>query len=93
MQNRISICMTVFLTFSIIGLILYPPVAADDSPRMAITELRGVLKNPDVVILDVRVAKHWNSSGTKIKGAVREDPAQFDTWADRYTDAQTIVLY
>jgi rhodanese-related sulfurtransferase len=45
------------------------------------------------VLIDVRAGKDWTESDTKIKGAVREDPKEFSSWADKYPKDKTLVLY
>jgi hypothetical protein len=35
----------------------------------------------------------WADSDLKIKGAVREDPKVFESWANKYPKDKTIVLY
>ena len=63
-------------------------------PRMTKEELRSMLGNPDVVILDVRASGDWNKSESKIKGAVREDSAiDVNSWANRYPKEKTLVFY
>jgi hypothetical protein len=63
-------------------------------PRMAKEELRPMLGNPDVIILDVRTSNDWNKSESKIKGAVREDPkVDVQSWANRYPKEKTLVFY
>jgi len=42
-------------------------------PRMTKEELKSLLGNPDVIILDVRESGDWKESKWKIPGAVRED--------------------
>jgi hypothetical protein len=69
------------------------PVAAQEVPRMSIDELKGMLDAKDSVLLDVRSGKDWASSELKIKGAVREDPKEFDSWADKYLKNRKIILY
>jgi hypothetical protein len=64
-----------------------------DAPRMTKDELKGMLGNPDLVIVDVRYGKDWTDSHLKIKGAVREDPKVFESWANKYPKDKTIVLY
>ncbi len=64
-----------------------------DAPRMTKDELKGMLGNPDLVIVDVRYGKDWTDSDLKIKGAVREDPKVFESWANKYPKNKTIVLY
>jgi hypothetical protein len=63
-------------------------------PRMTKEELRSMLGNPYVVILDVRASDDWNKSESKIRGAVREDPAvNVKPWANRYPKEKTLVFY
>ncbi len=69
------------------------PVNGADAPRMTKEELRSLLGNPDVVILDVRVGPEWQATKEKIQGAVREDPEALKNWADKYPKDKTLVLY
>jgi rhodanese-related sulfurtransferase len=56
-------------------------------------ELKGMLGNPDLVIIDVRTQQNWADSDLKIRGAVREDPESLDSWANKYPKDKTLVLY
>ena len=70
------------------------PVAlaeTDNVPRMTADQLNGMLGNPDLIIVDVRFG--WQAWGYMVKGAVREDPRDFTSWADKYPKDKTIVLY
>jgi hypothetical protein len=63
-------------------------------PRMTKEELKPLLGNPDVIILDVRIADDWKKSDLKIKGAVREDPEKdYRSWASKYPKDKTLVFY
>ena len=63
-------------------------------PRMTKEELKSLLGNPDVVILDVRIASEWKRGDLKIMGAVREDPEKdYRTWASKYPKDKTLVFY
>jgi len=67
-----------------------------DIPKVtmvSIDQLRRMLDNPDLTIIDVRYEKDWEKSSTKIKGAVREDYMRVETWADKYPKHNPIVLY
>ncbi len=64
-----------------------------DVPRMTKEELKAMLGNSDLVIIDVRQRMDWADSDLKIKGAVREDPGAVDSWADKYPKDKTLVLY
>ena len=63
------------------------------APRITKDDLRAVLGNPDLIIIDVRYGKDWTDSDLKIKGAVREDPDAFNSWANKYPQDKTLVFY
>ncbi len=62
-------------------------------PRMTKEELRSKLGSPDVTIIDVRVGGEWQASKEKIQGAVRQEPGEVKTWADKFPKDKTLVLY
>ena len=64
-----------------------------DVPKISTSQLRTMLGNTDVVIIDVRATHDWEGDTTKIKGAVREEPAQVAQWAAKYAKDKTIILY
>lgn len=64
-----------------------------DVPKMTKDELKAMLGNPDLVMVDVRLGKDWTDSEMKIKGAVREDPRDVESWAKKYTKDKILVLY
>ncbi len=68
-------------------------LGTDDVPRMAKEQLKAMLGNPDLIIVDVRIAHDWDGSNTKIKGAVREDAYKLGTWINKYPKDKTIVFY
>jgi predicted sulfurtransferase len=92
MKQRLSKVLTVLLALASMALFAKAAVA-DEVPRMSKEELRSMLGNPDVVIIDVRAGKDWEASQSKIKGAVREEPRQAKSWADKYDKDKTYVLY
>ncbi len=61
--------------------------------KITVDQLKTMLSDPDIAIIDVRTGIDWNSSEWKIKGAVREDPMDTDTWAKRYPKDKTLVIY
>ena len=75
------------------GGVLIPPALSAGVPEMTKDELNSLQGNPDLMILDVRRNSHWTSSDLKIKGAVRENPNEIQSWADKYSKDKTIVLY
>ncbi len=64
-----------------------------DAPRMTKDELKAIMGNPDLLIIDVRYGKDWTDSDLKIKGAIREDPKAFDSWASKYPKDKILVFY
>ena len=66
---------------------------SNNVPRMTKEELKAVMDNPDVVIIDVRFEKHWSGSDRMIKGAIRENYDDVKAWADKYEKDKTLVLY
>ncbi len=68
--------------------------AADQSvPRLTKDQLKKLLGNPQVKVIDVRAGGDWAASSIKIKGAVRETPYQAAQWAKKYDRNLTLVLY
>ena len=67
--------------------------SAADVPRMTKEELKAVLGNSDVIVIDVRTNAGWSESKLKIKGTVREDPGQVALWLDKYPKEKTLVFY
>ena len=53
-----------------------PAYCAGPAPRMTKETLLPLLDNPDVAVVDVRTPIDWESSDTKIRGAIRIDPDQ-----------------
>jgi predicted sulfurtransferase len=92
MKERLSKVLTVLVALASVALFAKAAVA-DEVPRMTKEELRAMLGNPDVVIIDVRTANDWEASQSKIKGAVREEPRQAKSWAGKYDKDKTYVLY
>lgn len=73
------------------GLLMTLAVAC--APRIAPETVKGWLGDPQVLIIDVRQPKDWQSSATKIKGALRLNPDDVKTWAAMLPKDKKIVLY
>lgn len=84
--------LTIIISFSMAIGWLTPAFSAE-APRMSKEELKALLSNPDLVIIDVRYGRDWTNSDAKIKGAVREDSDNLKSWANKYSPDQTIVFY
>jgi hypothetical protein len=79
----------------IIGILVFAAAAcaADDAPRISKEEVRSLLGDRNVIILDARAEGSWRESDRKIKGAVRVDPAHVDTWAGTLPKGKKIIVY
>jgi hypothetical protein len=92
MKKKLSLVLAVLAAFTFSSLFSMP-AAAGEVPRMAKENLKALLGKPDVIIVDVRIERDWEASGSKIKGAVREAPKKADSWGSRYDKNKTYVLY
>jgi predicted sulfurtransferase len=90
MKKRLLID-ALIIFFMVCGWMAY--AKSEDAPRMTKEELKAMMGSPDLVIIDVRSGTDWADSDLKIKGAVREDPKVFESWANKYPKDKTIVLY
>ncbi len=90
MKKRLLLA-TLSIFFMVAGCTIFEKSA--DAPRMTIGELKARLGNPDLLIIDVRYGNDWTDSDLKIKGAIREDPKAFDSWANKYPKDKTLVFY
>lgn len=77
----------------VLSMALALPVFAADAPRIEKERLKEMLGKPELVLIDVRAGADWKASTQKIKGAVREDPGQLDTWMKKYPKDKTLVFY
>ena len=93
MRLKSLTCLIFSLNMLALGMFLFSPVAAEDAPKITKEELKGLLNNPDVIIIDVRHTESWQDSDFMIKGAVRGNPETFESWADEYPKEKTLVLY
>jgi 3-mercaptopyruvate sulfurtransferase SseA len=69
------------------------PGAFPEVPRVTKKELRHMLTNPDVIVLDCRPVEQWRQSPQKIPGAVYADPHHVDSWAHGYPKDKILVMY
>ena len=68
-------------------------VSAEDVPRITKEELKAMLGDPNLGVIDVRANVDWVGSNLKIKGAVREDPRKVNSWMEKYPKDKTLVFY
>lgn len=88
MPRRVMILSLIILFF-----VSLSTVNAKAVPLMTKEELKPLIGNPDVVVLDVRLGKDWKSSEFKIKDAQHANPKEFKSWANKYPKDKKLVLY
>lgn len=76
----------------LLGFALTPAVAMAVG-LMSVDQLKGLLGSDNLIVLDVRSGRDWNSSEFKIKGAIRANPSEFSAWGDSHPKNKKIVLY
>ena len=67
--------------------------ASVEVPRISIEQTKKMIADPNVVIIDVRTAKTWWKSPTKILNAVREELGSVKQWAGKYPKDKTLIFY
>jgi len=83
-----------FICFTLLPITALAMGKGAEAPRITKEELKAMLGNPDVVILDVRESEDWKKSRWKIQGAVREAPEKgIQLWAHKYSKDKLLVLY
>jgi uncharacterized lipoprotein YajG len=72
-----------------------PQAAAQESetPTITVAELNASLRDPQVVVVDVRQQRSWWRSRKKILNAVREEPARVEQWAAKYPKHKILIFY
>lgn len=83
------------LLLACLGLVLFTCAKSpsESIPTITKEQLKRSLNDPNVVVIDVRVASHWTESYLKVKGAVHEDPTMLALWLNKYPKGKMIVFY
>jgi hypothetical protein len=84
-------CIIFLLIFSSTGF-----SAADNDknvPGISVHQVKQLLNNSDVIIIDVRKYRNWWRSSKKILSAVRENPSKVDQWALKYPKDKSLIFY
>jgi rhodanese-related sulfurtransferase len=92
MKTKLSATLVVTLCLTVVGISALTALA-QEAPRITKEELKETLGNPDVIIIDVRLGRDWENSELRIKGALREDPGNVNSWISKYSKEKTLVLY
>ena len=66
---------------------------SQEPPRISKEELKTMLGDPNVIILDVRIDDEWKASGRKIQGATWKNPEEIGSWLKQYPKDKTLVFY
>ena len=90
-KSKCSMVLGVFIALTFLGLSA-EAAASGEVPRMTKEELKPLLDNPDVIVIDVRKDKGWMTAETKIEGAVREEAGGARTWGQKYDKNKTYIL-
>lgn len=85
--------LTILIFSSVVGFATTSTLAAGDVGYMNKDELKALLGNDDVVILDVRTGRDWRSSEFKIQGAQRVKAKKIDKWSANLPKNKKLVLY
>jgi hypothetical protein len=92
MEERRLAILKISLSLTLVA-VLTINAAAAATPRITKEELKSILDNPDVVVLDLRIGRDWKASEYKIKGAIWVDHSRVNSFAKRYDKDKTLVLY
>ena len=92
-KTKFSAIKSIALSFALVGFVTISALAADAVPRIGKEQLKELLDNSGVIILDVRTSEDWQKSEFKIKGAIRKRPKFFASWANGFPRDKAIVLY
>lgn len=91
-NGRLIMCVNVVLTM-IILVIFNTTTIASEVTKISKEELKPILGNPDIIILDVDREGNWEDRNRKILGAVRENPKEIESWITKYPKNKTLILY
>jgi hypothetical protein len=64
-----------------------------NEPGISVHQVKQLLNNSDVIIIDVRKYRNWWRSSKKILSAVREDPSKVDQWVQKYPKDKSLIFY
>ncbi len=93
-RNLFRVARFIIAPLGVIAFCFAVAIAASiEVPRISIEQTKQMLDNPEVVIIDVRTAKSWWRSRTKILSAVREEPGSVKQWAGKYPKDKTLIFY
>ena len=77
----------------VFAVLLSLTVNASELSIISTNQLKLILDKPEIAVIDVRESKDWQSSGVKIKGAIRGSPKNFESWAHDFSNDKILILY
>jgi len=92
MKTVMKMVLIIALSLSI-GCVSATTATSKDVPLVTKSDLKSIMGNPDVIILDVRPEQQWKASELKIRGAVHENPTKVESWAKNYSKDKTLIFY
>ena len=93
MKRTISAVFKLSVTLIFVAACSLNALSGGSAPRITPEELKSMLGDQKLAIVDVRRNLDWNSSEYKIKGAVRADPTKVESWASSFGKDETFVIY
>lgn len=93
MQRKLATPLALIFFILVVASVIVFPALAQQAPKITKEEVKAMLGNADVIIIDVRHGGDWNSSATKITGAVREDTDNINSWIGNYPKDKTLIFY
>ena len=87
----VILCLT--LAFSVPGYTVTGDNSAAYIPMMSKEELKTLIGDPGVFILDVRLPEHYRTSPSKIKGAIWLEAKDAARWSRLFPKDKIYILY
>ncbi len=76
-----------------VGLTALAAAMPEEVRKIPKEEARVMLERLELTAIDVRMPHDWEPSEVKIPGAIREDPKDIGSWADKYPKDKALLLY
>jgi rhodanese-related sulfurtransferase len=93
MKNTLRKLLASLVVISVLFLAPISMVFAKSVPLITKEELKPIISNDNIVVIDVRGGRDWSSSEFKIVGAAHGDPKKVSAWKDNISKNKKVVLY
>jgi hypothetical protein len=91
--QRMVVTLLLGVSMALLGLGVQWTTAKDTVAKITKDELKAKLDDSNMVIVDVRLGKDWKASESKIRGAMRVEPENVLSLADKYPKDKMLVFY